>query len=90
MDEPFGALDPVTRAEIRREFSRLQRRLHTTVLLVTHDIAEAFALGDRVGVIADGTVVVLGPPAAVVGSGHPAVRALLDALPPIPTGRPSA
>src|SRR3990170_134617 len=51
MDEPFGALDPVTRGEVRREFARVQERLHTTVVIVTHDIAEAFALGQRVGVI---------------------------------------
>src|SRR5262245_37537763 len=44
MDEPFGALDPITRVEVRREFARIQAQLRTTVLLVTHDIAEAFTL----------------------------------------------
>src|SRR3954454_8995607 len=50
MDEPFGALDPITRADMRREFARLKQQLRTTSLLVTHDISESFALGDRVGV----------------------------------------
>ena len=51
MDEPFGALDPVTRAEIRREFSRIQSRLGITAILVTHDMGEAFSLGHRVAVL---------------------------------------
>src|SRR5688572_29561855 len=51
MDEPFGALDPVTRVELQREFSRIQQQLHTTVILVTHDMAEAFALAVRIGVL---------------------------------------
>ena len=54
MDEPFGALDPITRAELQREFLRIQRDLKKTVLLVTHDMAEAFALGQRVGVLDEG------------------------------------
>ena len=51
MDEPFGALDPLTRAELHAEFRRIQPRLRKTVIIVTHDMGEAFALGDRVGVI---------------------------------------
>jgi osmoprotectant transport system ATP-binding protein len=51
MDEPFGALDPITRAELQREFQRIQRDLGQAALLVTHDIAEAFLLGNRVGVL---------------------------------------
>ena len=46
MDEPFGALDPVTRAELHREFRRIQAQLRKTVVIVTHDMAEAFALAD--------------------------------------------
>ena len=84
MDEPFGALDPVTRAEVRREFVRLQDRLHTTVIVVTHDIAEAFALGQRVGVIDGGELVVYDTPSRVASSADPRVRALIDALPPLP------
>src|SRR6478672_8912121 len=58
MDEPFGALDPITRLEVRREFKRIHEQLRMTAMLVTHDLSEAFALGDRVGVIDDGELVV--------------------------------
>jgi osmoprotectant transport system ATP-binding protein len=50
MDEPFGAVDPVVRARLQEEFLRLQRDLHKTVMLVTHDIDEAVKMGDRVAV----------------------------------------
>ena len=54
MDEPFGAVDPVTRARLQDEFLRLQRQLRRTVVLVTHDIDEALRLGDRLAVLAAG------------------------------------
>jgi osmoprotectant transport system ATP-binding protein len=54
MDEPFGALDSITRQELRTEFQRIRRHLRQTVILVTHDMDEAFALGDRVGVLEGG------------------------------------
>jgi osmoprotectant transport system ATP-binding protein len=89
MDEPFGALDPVTRVEIRREFKRIHARLGMTVLLVTHDIAEAFALADRVGVIADGTLITLGTPTEVRTVSDPRVRAFVDTVPALsPTMAP--
>jgi osmoprotectant transport system ATP-binding protein len=56
MDEPFGALDSITRQELRTEFQRIRRHLRQTVILVTHDMDEAFALGDRVGVLEAGRV----------------------------------
>jgi osmoprotectant transport system ATP-binding protein len=56
MDEPFGALDSITRQELRTEFQRIRRHLRQTVILVTHDMDEAFALGDRVGVLEGGRV----------------------------------
>ncbi|HJR59636.1 MAG TPA: ATP-binding cassette domain-containing protein [Vicinamibacterales bacterium] len=84
MDEPFGALDPVTRADVRRAFQALQARLGTTVILVTHDMGEAFSLGHRVAVLDGGRMVICDTPAAVAGSKDPAVRAFLDALPPVP------
>jgi osmoprotectant transport system ATP-binding protein len=85
MDEPFGALDPVTRGEVRREFTELRARLRTTVLVVTHDIAEAFALGDRVGVLDAGELVAFDTPSNVLASEDSRVRLLIDALPPVPT-----
>jgi osmoprotectant transport system ATP-binding protein len=80
MDEPFGALDPVTRAEIHREFRQIQQRVRKTVVLVTHDMAEAFALGTHVGVLADGMLAVVGEPAVVAKSADPRVRPLLEPL----------
>ena len=54
MDEPFGALDPITRVEVRMEFQQLQQRLRKTVVFVTHDIAEALLLGDRIALMEHG------------------------------------
>ena len=56
MDEPFGAIDPVTRGRLQQEFLGLQRRLRKTVVLVTHDIDEAVLLGDRIALLAQGGV----------------------------------
>ena len=84
MDEPFGALDPITRAEIRAEFARIQERLRTTVILVTHDMGEAFSLGHRVAVLDAGSMIVCDTPAAVAASTDPRIRAFLDSLPPVP------
>jgi len=80
MDEPFGALDPVTRVELQREFLRIQRQLKTTVILVTHDMSEAFALAGRIGVLDAGGLVLCETPEAVARSGDPRVRILLDTL----------
>lgn len=54
MDEPFGALDPITRAEIQLEFKRLQAKLRKTVVFVTHDVGEALMLGDRIALMEAG------------------------------------
>jgi osmoprotectant transport system ATP-binding protein len=86
MDEPFGALDPLTRAELHREFHRIQSRLHKTVIIVTHDMGEAFALADRVGVLDQGKLIANDRAAAVAASTDPRVRQLLDAVPAIPHG----
>lgn len=59
MDEPFGALDPVTRAEMQREFRRLQQQLNKTIVFVTHDVREALLLGTRIAVLAGGRLVAL-------------------------------
>lgn len=84
MDEPFGALDPITRAELRREFARIQRVVGTTVMMVTHDLGEAFELATRVGVVDDGRLVLCEAPAVVATATDPRVRALLDAWLPRP------
>jgi osmoprotectant transport system ATP-binding protein len=78
MDEPFGALDPVTRAELHREFQRIQKKVRKTVVLVTHDMREAYALGDRIGVLEDGALVACDSPPALRQSSNDAVRLLLD------------
>jgi osmoprotectant transport system ATP-binding protein len=79
MDEPFGALDVVTRAELHEEFRRVQQKVRKTVVFVTHDMREAFALADRVGVLDGGELVACDAPATLQASHHPAVRKLLDA-----------
>jgi len=56
MDEPFGALDPLTRGEIRHEFQQLQRTLKKTVVIVTHDINEALLLGTRIALMDSGKI----------------------------------
>jgi osmoprotectant transport system ATP-binding protein len=80
MDEPFGALDPITRAELQQEFKALQQRLQKTVVMVTHDVPEACLLGTRIGLIQDGRLVECLPPAGFLQSRHPEVRAVLETL----------
>jgi len=60
LDEPFGALDALTRLELQEEFQRLRRKLGKTMLLVTHDLDEAFRLADRIGVMREGRLLQLG------------------------------
>jgi osmoprotectant transport system ATP-binding protein len=60
LDEPFGALDPVTRVELQQQFLDLRDRLNKTTLLVTHDVREALLLGTRIGVLHNGRLVFLG------------------------------
>jgi osmoprotectant transport system ATP-binding protein len=63
LDEPFGALDPLTRDRLQRSFDELRRRLTLTAVFVTHDVAEALILADRIGVMRAGRLVQLGTPA---------------------------
>ncbi len=60
LDEPFGALDPLTRDRLQRSFDELRRRLALTAVFVTHDVAEALVLGDRVGVMRAGRLLQVG------------------------------
>jgi osmoprotectant transport system ATP-binding protein len=78
LDEPFGALDPITRREIQREFKSLQQELKKTMIFVTHDIAEAFVLGTRIALLKDGQLVLLDVPAALLRSAHPEARAFAE------------
>lgn len=65
MDEPFGALDPLTRRRLQREFLSLKARLLKTVVLVTHDVEEAFLLADRIAVLSEGELVQFGTPGEI-------------------------
>ncbi len=62
MDEPFGALDAITRARMQEELLRIQRDVHKTILFVSHDIEEAFKLGDQIAVLSEGKLIQLGSP----------------------------
>jgi osmoprotectant transport system ATP-binding protein len=62
LDEPFGALDPLTRDRLQQSFIELRRQLGLTAILVTHDMTEALTLGDRVAVLRDGHLLQLGTP----------------------------
>lgn len=66
MDEPFSALDPLIRREMQLELIRLQQKLKKTIIFITHDVNEAFKLGDRIAVMKDGNVVQIGTPEEII------------------------
>lgn len=79
MDEPFGALDPITRDTLQTEFKALQIKLGLTVVMVTHDITEALLLADRIAVMHDGRIVRVGTPQELMAHpDHPYVASLLE------------
>jgi len=78
MDEPFGALDPVTRDSLGRAYRDLHDRLGLTTLMVTHDIAEALLLADRIVVLIEGRIRADGAPAALLAHADPDVKAMID------------
>ena len=80
MDEPFGALDPLTRDELQREFLLLQQRLHKTVVFVTHDLREALRLGSRIALMESGRLVTVLTPAEFLQSSDPWVAAYVRAF----------
>jgi osmoprotectant transport system ATP-binding protein len=80
LDEPFGALDPLTRSEIQDEFLALQKQLHKTMLFVTHDVTEAFLLGNRIGLMEEGKLIALGTREEFLASNDPSVRSFLRPL----------
>lgn len=76
LDEPFSALDPIT----RRELQLLVKQLETTAVFVTHDLREAFALGDRIAFLSGGTLAAFGPRAQIEATTHPELRQFLETL----------
>jgi osmoprotectant transport system ATP-binding protein len=88
MDEPFGALDPVTRAELQHEFSELARRLGKTIVFVTHDLREALMLASRIVLLQAGRIVASAPPQEFLRIDHPEVKAFTASLQTVP-GVPS-
>jgi osmoprotectant transport system ATP-binding protein len=80
MDEPFGALDPLTRASLQREFAALQQRLAKTVVFVTHDVREALMLATRVALMSAGRVVLLDTPEGFLNSDEPHARAYRETI----------
>ena len=79
LDEPFGALDPITRLELQREFRGLERRLGKAMVFVTHDVREGLLLGTRIGLLDSGRLVFLGTPDEFRASALPEVRQFMEA-----------
>jgi len=79
-DEPFGALDPVTRLDLQKEFLRLRNELSKTSIFVTHDVREAIKIGSRIALMQGGELVFNGSPDEFRRDGHPESRAFLDVL----------
>jgi len=90
MDEAFGALDPMTRSEMQREFLELQQRMRKAVMFVTHDLREALLLGDRIALLEEGRLMANLTPAEFSDSQNPMVRAYLEAFSDPATVRRSA
>jgi osmoprotectant transport system ATP-binding protein len=79
MDEPFGALDPMTRVELQQEFLRLKKRLSKTVVFVTHDVTEALMMGDRIALMDSGTLKGVCTPAEFLRSSSEFVQPYISA-----------
>jgi osmoprotectant transport system ATP-binding protein len=88
MDEPFGALDPVTRSELQREFSALARRLGKTIVFVTHDLREALLLASRIVLLQNGKIIASAKPQEFLRIDHPEVNAFNASLHTVP-GEPA-
>lgn len=80
LDEPFGALDPLTRASLQREFAALRQRLGKTCVFVTHDVREALLVGTRVALMRAGRIALLATPAQFLRAREPHARAYLETL----------
>ena len=66
MDEPFGAVDPINRLRLQKEFKEIQQKLHKTVIFVTHDVEEALLLGDRICIMRDGEILQMDTPTEII------------------------
>ena len=80
MDEPFGALDPITRADLQKEFHELAMRLQKTIVFVTHDVREALYLGTRIAVLEQGRLVGVYTPQEFLKSTEPEIHAFAASL----------
>ena len=80
LDEPFGALDAITRISLQKEFSRLVRDLGKTAVFVTHDLREAMLLGTRIALMDKGDIVLVDTPDNFARSGHPLVSAYMETI----------
>jgi osmoprotectant transport system ATP-binding protein len=78
MDEPFGALDPITRDSIGQSYRNLHERLNLTTVMITHDVQEALLMADRLAVMAGGRILAQGTPGELSRIDDPHVRALLE------------
>ena len=80
LDEPFGALDPLTRASLQKEFAELTKKLGKTAILVTHDVREALLLGDRIALMHAGEIVLLETPKGFLESHNIKAKAYVETL----------
>ena len=80
-DEPFGALDPVTRHEMQQQFLRLRDQYHVASIFVTHDLAEALSIGTRIALLDGGKLEIMAAPAQFVNATTPMAQAFLQTLP---------
>jgi osmoprotectant transport system ATP-binding protein len=80
LDEPFGALDAITRTKLQKEFAALVRELNKTAVFVTHDLQEAFALGTRICLMDKGKIALVETPENFMKSDLPLARAYLETV----------
>jgi len=80
LDEPFGALDAITRTNLQKEFAALVRKMSKTAVFVTHDLHEAMLLGSRIALMDKGSIALLETPENFSKSDHPLVRAYLETI----------
>jgi osmoprotectant transport system ATP-binding protein len=80
MDEPFGALDPITRSELQREFRSLATSLGKTIVFVTHDVREALRLGSRIALLEEGRLVAVNSARGFMNSSEPRIQQFVAAI----------